>query len=69
MLSHIRIYKQQQYTCVEELSNEHTIRDRCKLLTLGVMLYRLNQLYNQQFQDGVHSDDNERDRHSKYFRI
>jgi len=57
MFSHVSIDEQEEATRVEELSDENSIGNGGKLLTIGVFSYPCDQLDNDRFQNQVDSND------------
>eukprot|EP00356_Strombidium_inclinatum_P013982 CAMPEP_0170503222 /NCGR_PEP_ID=MMETSP0208-20121228/44015_1 /TAXON_ID=197538 /ORGANISM="Strombidium inclinatum, Strain S3" /LENGTH=124 /DNA_ID=CAMNT_0010782763 /DNA_START=1259 /DNA_END=1633 /DNA_ORIENTATION=+ len=61
MLGHISVYQQNEETCVEELSIEHSISNTGLLGTASVFSNPNDELDDDQLQDNVHSNNDEGD--------
>lgn len=67
VFSHVTVDQQQQDTSVEELSDEHSVRDGCQLLTVGLLADPLNTFDDDVLQNGVDDDNDHRDATSQDF--
>ena len=59
-LAEIRIDKQENNTCVEELSEEDAFGYRCELLRVSIFTYPSDQYDDYLFESDVHTNDEKR---------